>query len=341
VTPPHATLASRYPGVICDLDGVVYRGSKAIPGAVETLNTLVAEDVGVVFATNNAARSPSVVGDHLQQLGLEPGGWSVLTSSEAAARYLAGRLAPRAAVLAVGGSGVARALGEAGLTPIRVAELSSSVQVEAVVQGAGQEVTWRDLAEVGYLAQAGAIWVATNLDATVPTSRGTAPGNGAFVGAVRTTTSAVPQVTGKPEAALFDFARARLGTFREQTIVVGDRLDTDIKGALSADLDSLLVLGGACTLQDLAFAPVELRPSYVAFGLSGLLAPGLVPGARAGDAVRVNAGGCVDVHGEPERHQLLRSVVAAAWAALDHGRALSADPSMWLALEERLGVRAP
>ena len=332
------SLLTEYAGVICDLDGVVYRGSKAIPGAIETLNAAVAAEVGVVFATNNAARPPTVVGDHLQQLGLGPEGWSVVTSSQAAARYLASRLEPESEVLAVGGPGVARALSEYGLRPIRVPELSGAVNIQAVVQGAGQEVTWRDLAEVGYLAQAGIIWVATNLDATVPTSRGTAPGNGAFVAAVRTTTTATPHVTGKPGAALFDLARTSLGTAPAQTIVVGDRLDTDIQGARTAGLDSLLVLGGACTLQDLAFAAAEQRPTYVAFGLVGLPEPGLPLLPAHSPDVEISLQGCVSIRRSVDRSALLQSVVSAAWAALEDGATVSREPSMWHAVEQGLGV---
>ena len=208
-------LLAKYRGVICDLDGVVYRGAQAVPGAIPSLNSMVAGQVPVVFATNNASRTPTAARTHLRELGLTDEGWSVVTSSQAAAAYVAGRLAPGAPVLAVGGPGVADALTEAGLTAVRVAELGSGTSVEAVVQGAGQDVTWRDLAEVAYLAQAGAIWVATNLDATVPTSRGLAPGNGAFVGAVQTTTTAVSP---RDRQAGYGVVRARVLTTRVRPV---------------------------------------------------------------------------------------------------------------------------
>jgi len=341
VTVSDRPVLSRYRGVICDLDGVVYRGSRSIPGAVPTLNSVVASGVQVVFATNNAARPPESVGGHLRELGLGQQGWSVVTSSQAAAAYLAARLEARTPVLAVGGPGVAQALSEAGLTPMQVAELTGTTPVRAVVQGAGQEVTWRDLAEVGYLAQGGAMWVATNLDATVPTSRGKAPGNGAFVGAVQTTTPVVPHVTGKPATALFDLARERLGTGQADTIVVGDRLDTDIVGARAAGLDSLLVLGGACSLRDLAFADEGSRPTYVAFDLTGLLRPAPVATPGPDDLVDVSPDGTVTVTQYVERDRLLQAVVAASWHAHQEGRALSAEASMWDILERQLGVPGP
>lgn len=331
------SLLSQYRALICDLDGVVYRGPLALPGAIEALNAVVAADVGLVFATNNAARSPGVVGEHLQLLGLGPTGWSVVTSAQAAATFLASRLAPGATVLAIGGAGVGKALVEVGLAPINASELSETTRVEAVVQGAGLGVNWRDLTEVAYAVQAGAIWVATNLDATIPTSRGIAPGNGAFVGAVRTATSVVPHATGKPAAALFDLARTRLGTSHSQTLVVGDRLDTDIEGAQSAALDSLCVLGGACTLEDLAFAPVELRPTYAAFGLAGVLEPlqRLVP--KPSPEIEISSQGWVTVRRmDEEPLTVLWALLSAAWAAADAGDELLREPAMWEALEVRL-----
>lgn len=269
---PTGSLVADYDGVICDLDGVVYRGPAAVPGAVDTLNEVVAEGVGLVFATNNASRPPEEVAEHVRELGVDGSGWSVVTSSQSAAAYLAQRLQPGAPVLAVGGPGVAQALAEAGLVPVRVSELADT-PVEAMVQGLGVDVTWRELAEVGYLAQRGVTWVATNLDLFLPTAHGPAPGNGALVAAVRTTTTRTPHVTGKPGAALFELARTRLGTSRARTLVCGDRLDTDIAGANAARLDSLFVLSGASSLQDLAFAAGHERPTYVASDLTGLLAP--------------------------------------------------------------------
>lgn len=329
-------LLARYRGVICDLDGVVYRGAQAVPGAIESLNSMIAGRVPVAFATNNASRSPAAAGSQLRELGISDEGWSVVTSSQAAAAYLAQRLSPRAPVLAVGGPGVAEALSEAGLTPVRVADLHDGGTVEAVVQGAGQDVTWRDLAEVAYLAQAGAIWVATNLDATVPTSRGLAPGNGAFVGAVQATTPAAPHVTGKPFAALFDLARSTLGCDPADTIMVGDRLDTDIAGARTAGVDSMFVLGGASTLRDLAFATEDLRPTYFAFDLSGLLQPGLCRRLVPDDAVAISPDGVVSVRRPVARHRLLQGVVSASWHARDNGLPLATDAASWIALERRL-----
>jgi glycerol 3-phosphatase-2 len=330
-------LVAQYLGVICDLDGVVYRGASAVPGAVETLNQLAADDIAVVFATNNASRSPDAVGEHLRELGLGPLGWSVVTSSQAAAAYLAERLPESRPVFAVGGPGVAQALDEVGLVPVRISELADT-SVVAVMQGLGIDVTWRELAEVGYLVQGGAMWVATNLDLMLPTTRGPAPGNGALVAAVQTTTTATPHVVGKPGAALFDLARRRLGAEQAETLVCGDRLDTDIVGANAAGLDSLFGLSGAHRLQDLVFAAPAARPTYVAADLTGLLQPGLCLPGEPDDLAELTPDAVMRIRADGDGGWFLRSVVATAWAALDAGRPVCDDVGVWRRLEEHLGL---
>ncbi|NBH08618.1 HAD hydrolase-like protein, partial [Amycolatopsis sp. SID8362] len=203
-----------------------------------------------------------------------------------------------------------------------VADLDAG-PAEAVVQGLGADVTWTELAAVGHLAEAGVPWVATNVDLTLPTPSGRAPGNGALVALVRTATSATPHVVGKPRAALFELARDRLGTGRPGTLVCGDLLGTDIEGANAAGLDSLFVLSGSSRLRDLIFAEPAARPTYVAGDLSGLLEP-LLP---LRDAVLRDVG---------DRAESLRSVVASAWAARDAGGEVSSDAGLWDGIERRL-----
>lgn len=342
--PPDAPLALAYDGLVCDLDGVVYRGPDAVPGAVETLNGLVADGAGVVFATNNASRPPEDVAAHLRELGVAGQAWSVVTSSQSAAAHLATQLRPGARVLAVGGPGVALALEEAGLAPVRVAELDAAGDgaepVEAIVQGLGVDVTWRELAEVGYLVQAGTPWVATNLDLFLPTGPGPAPGNGALVAAVQATTTRSPHVTGKPGPALFELGRERLGTPPARTLVCGDRLDTDIAGANAAGLDSLLVFSGAADLRDLAFAPVAERPTYAAADLAGMLAPAQLLRAESDERVTIRPDGSVQVADDVPPDQLLAAVVGSVWAACDAARRVDDDPGPWQDLARRLGLEA-
>jgi glycerol 3-phosphatase-2 len=272
MTGPRAegSLIRGFDGIVCDLDGVVYRGKAAVPHAVESLSCAIAAGVHVVYATNNASRAPAEVGAHLDALGLTGPISRVVTSSQAGARYVAERCPAGSRVLAVGGPGVALALHEAGLVPVSAPAARSEQPVVAVLQGFGAKVAWTDLAEAAYAVQAGALWVATNIDSTLPTERGMAPGNGALVGAVRQAVGVDPVVVGKPHTPLYDLSVSVLGTSLERTLAIGDRLDTDIMGATAAGMDSLFVFGGVHGWADVVGAERSSRPSYIATDLRSL-----------------------------------------------------------------------
>src|SRR6478672_6935862 len=164
-----AELISRFDALLTDLDGVVYAGPHAIPGAVESLQRLAGVGVGLGYVTNNASRSPAEVAQHLRELGAPADDEQVVSSSQAAAEL-------------------------AGLVPVRT-EAEDPV---AVVQGFHPEVGWKDLAEASYVVATGALWVATNTDMSIPQARGMAPGNGTLVAAVAAATGRQPLVAGKP-----------------------------------------------------------------------------------------------------------------------------------------------
>lgn len=262
-------LIERYAAVVCDLDGVVYRGPAAVEHAVGALAAL---SVPIVYATNNASRPPEEVAAHLTDLGLHVSGRDVATSSQAGAEQLAEYLPHGAWVLAVGGDGVREALQAKGFQVLRPAQLRDdpTQRVAGVLQGYGPDVTAADLAEAAYAVAAGALWVATNTDGTLPTHRGTAPGNGTLVAAVRRAVNRDPVVVGKPAAPLYALCAARLGIPVPRLVAVGDRLDTDIGGAVSAGMDSVLVLTGVDSVTSLATAPVQLRPTYLVEDLRAL-----------------------------------------------------------------------
>ena len=266
---PAGALVTRYAAVVCDLDGVVYRGPTAVPHAVEVLGGL---DVPVLYATNNASRSPSDVASHLRDLGLACTPDAVATSSQAGAWLLADRLAAGSPVLAVGGAGVSVALAEAGLRPVLPAD-AACTPVDAVLQGYGPAVTATDLAEAAYAVEGGATWVATNTDGTLPTDRGVAPGNGSLVAAVERAVGHPPHlVAGKPAPPLYLLCAGRLDLPVDRVLAVGDRLDTDIEGAVAAGMDSLLVLTGVDDLRACLAAPPQRRPTWVAPDLRALAA---------------------------------------------------------------------
>ncbi|WP_245988750.1 HAD-IIA family hydrolase [Flexivirga caeni] len=355
---PSASLAERFPGLVCDLDGVVYRGAQAVPHAVDSLDAAIAAGARVVYATNNASRPPAVVADTLRGLGLAAGADDVLTSSIAGARTVAARLSAGATVLAIGGAGVADALTAAGLRVVRPTEVralagaeddartSEDAPVGAVLQGYGPEVTAADLAEAAYAIQGGATWVVTNDDLTLPTDRGVAPGNGSLVGAVRVAVGVDPVVVGKPGPLLYELAAETLGTDPEHTLGIGDRLETDIAGAHAAGMSALHVLTGVHGPAELVRAEPALRPRFVAADLRALGAPYIEPSRRldgswmVGDqvatgrgsgaefAVRFDGGAAAD-----DWIVRLRLALCILWEAQDAGK-LSGDEAV-AALPER------
>ena len=251
---------------LLDLDGVVYVGPDAVPGARESLASAADAGMRVGYLTNNASRPPAAVAAHLRELGMPvTGDDAVITSAQAVARLIRDDIGSGGTVLVAGGEGLVHCLEEVGLRTTR--ELSDSVG--AVVQGFSPDLAWSDLAEVSYALHAGLPWYASNTDSTFPTARGTAPGNGSLVQAVANATRRWPIVAGKPERALFEESLTRLAP--QAPLMVGDRIDTDIEGAISAGIPSLAVLTGVSTLQDLAEAPVGSRPDFVAPDLAALL----------------------------------------------------------------------
>lgn len=320
-------LLEQFGTLLLDLDGVVYRGPNAVPHAVDALASARSSGSRLAFVTNNAARTPEVVAEHLSSLGVpaEPG--DVVTSSHAVAALLRGfvddgSLAAGASVLVVGQDGLRGAVADAGFAVVDSADEGPVV----VIQGFGRDTGWRQLAEATYAINNGARWIASNLDTTLPTERGLAPGNGSMVAAVATATGRrTPQSAGKPARTLFDTALARLGVRADDTLVVGDRLDSDIEGAVAADLPGLLVLTGVSTIGDLFVAPEHQRPRYVGFDLRTLADVHETVSQREGSVACAGwsidvAAGDLRLDGAGGPTAALRAATVAAWTHpdLDH-----------------------
>ncbi|MGH8969250.1 MAG: HAD-IIA family hydrolase [Actinomycetes bacterium] len=309
-------LAERYDTALVDLDGVVYVGPRAVDGAAAALAAARAHGMRTAFVTNNASRTPEKVAAHLTELGIEAGPGDVVTSAQAAAGMVAGLVRPGARVLVVGGEGLDAAVRERGLVPVPSADASP----EVVVQGFAPEVGWAMLAEASYAVSRGLPWVASNLDRTVPTPRGLAPGNGALVGVVAAATGATPLVAGKPEPPLHREAVRRTGA--RSPIVVGDRLDTDVAGANRCGADSLLVLTGVANPSEILGADDLHRPTYVAEDLgAGLLEPhpavGSAPGGErtCGGWTCTVGDGVLRLAGDGHRIDALRAMCVSVWSA--------------------------
>ncbi len=302
---------------LIDLDGVVYVGADAVPGAVKTLADARAAGLRLAYLTNNASRTPGEVAAHLRDLEIDADDGDVVTAAQAVAHLVADAVPEGSAVLLVGGPGLRAPLEERGLRCVG----SLDDDPVAVVQGFHPDVGWRALAEAAYAIESGLPWFASNTDLTVPTARGIAPGNGSLVQAVSTATGATPTVAGKPERALFDEALERMGA--DHAVMVGDRLDTDIDGAINAGIDSLAVLSGVSSLQDLADLEPKRRPTYVGWDLSALVSahPEVVvdeSSARCGRTVAsVDDGRLVLSDGDRHSLEAVRALVGLAWATRD------------------------
>jgi glycerol-1-phosphatase len=328
-------LDTAYDVALLDLDGVVYLGGRAIPGAAEALRKADAAGMRLAYVTNNAFRTPAAIAALLTSFGAPASPQDVVTSAQAAARLLAERLPPGAPVLVIGGSGLRMALRERGLRPVSTA----ADKPQAVVQGYSPDVCYSMLAEGGLAVAAGALFVASNGDLTLPTQRGRQPGNGSLIQVVATATGVQPLVAGKPEPPLHHESVLRTGA--RHPLVVGDRLDTDIEAAHRVETDSMLVLTGVTGPAEAVAAPPSQRPTYLAEDLTGLLEPhpeiSVEDGAFGcrGWTARVR-GDQLELDGDGERIDGLRALCAAAWnpdAAADKqgeqggqgGQGLSAD----------------
>lgn len=300
-----------------DLDGVVYDGPDPVDGVIEAFDAIRAAATPYAFLTNNASRAAAEVAAHLTSFGIgEIPAQAVVTSAQAIASIMAAELPPGAPVLVVGGPGLLEPVTEAGL---RVVESADDAPL-AVVQGFHPDVGWRQLAEASYAVRAGARWYASNADLTFPSGRGLAPGNGSLIQMVANATGQRPFVAGKPGTPLFDEARRRLGCSRP--LMVGDRLDTDIDGAIAAGIPVLGVLSGVEDIAAYARAPRGRRPTYVAANISGILSPQPpveITGDKAhcADAEAVHDGEVRLTAGDPDSVAGIRAVLGLAWSVAD------------------------
>jgi glycerol-1-phosphatase len=310
-----APLIQRYDVALLDLDGVVYLGPSAVPGAPEALAKAADAGMRLAYVTNNSSRTPAAIAAQIASFGIPATAADVISSAQAAATLLAQRLEPGAAVLVVGGNGLRIAVRERGFRPVTTALDAPA----AVVQGYAPGIGYPLLCEGALAVAAGAWFVASNADATMPTGRGRQPGNGSLAQVIVHATGQQPVVAGKPEPPLHAEAVAR--TAARHPLVVGDRLDTDIEGAVRAGADSLLVLTGVTRPEDVVLAGPQQRPTYLAADLSGLLEPH--PAAvRDGAVFRCGGwlvrpsgpGAPLGLEGSGDPIDGLRALCAAAWA---------------------------
>ena len=249
---------------ICDMDGVIYHGNRLLPGVVEFVRHLQTAGKRYLFLTNSSERSPRELAQKLERLGLEVPPEHFYTSALATAAFLAAQ-SPGCSVYAIGEPGLTNALYEAGLT-------MNDFSPDYVVIGESKSYTYDTMTRAIRLVLGGARLIGTNPDTTGPTENGIVPACGSLVAPVELATGCKAYFLGKPNPLMMRSAMKRLGATRERTVIIGDRMDTDIIAGIESEIDTVLVLTGVTSAADIHRFPY--RPGHVVAGVGALITDG-------------------------------------------------------------------
>ena len=248
--------------LILDMDGVIWRGDQPLGDLPAIFAEIKRRGYRIILATNNATLSDDQYLVKLRELGVELEEWQIISSPDVAANYLKKRYPDGGPVFAVGEAGMISTLAKYGF-------YQENQDVLAVVAGLDRQVTYDKLARATLLIRSGAMFVGTNADRTLPMPEGLLPGAGAILAALVTATDVQPVVVGKPEPEIYLYALERLKTSPAETLIVGDRLDTDIIGAQKIGCHTALLLSGVAKETDAR--NWQPAPDIIAPDLTGLL----------------------------------------------------------------------
>ncbi len=240
-------------GFICDMDGVIYHGSRLLEGSKGFVDWLKSEGKPFLFLTNSSARSPRELHQKLMHMGIEVGEDHFITSGMATAHFIASQC-PGGRVFAIGDSGLYQALYEAGLS-------IDESRPDYVVVGETRSYSYEKIETAILLVLAGAKLIGTNPDLTGPTERGIGPACRALIAPIEMATGRQAYFIGKPNPLIMRHARTLLGCERNETVIIGDRMDTDIVAGIESGIDTVLVLSGITKESDLDRYPY--KPHYI------------------------------------------------------------------------------
>ena len=255
--------------LIIDMDGVLWHGTQPMPGLTDFFKTLDDLQIPFILATNNASLTPEQYVSKLAKMGVTITNKQILTSGTATALYLSKQVNPtETRVFVVGEDGATQPLIDHGFTLTGLYEVNndsdaSKKGADIVVCGKDETLTWAKLATATLNIRAGAKFIGTNADTTLPTEQGITHGNGAILAALEVATGVSPTIIGKPEPIIYQQALALLGVDPDKTVAIGDRLETDILGAVRTGIRSIMVLTGISTEDDLkesAYQPTWVMP---------------------------------------------------------------------------------
>jgi len=240
-------------GYICDMDGVIYHGNRLVEGAKDFVDWLKKEDKRFLFLTNSSAKSPKELQQKLSRLGIAVGEGDFITSAQATASFLASQN-PNVGVYAIGESGLINALYDAGF-------YMDQTHPTYVVVGESRTYNFEQVELAVHLVLGGAKLIGTNSDLTGPSEKGVAPACRALVAPIEMATDRKAYFIGKPNPLIMRHAIKKLGCELDDTLIVGDRMDTDIIAGIESGIETVLVLSGITKRDDLAMFPYQ--PNHI------------------------------------------------------------------------------
>lgn len=253
--------------LIIDMDGVLWHGTEPMTGLTDFFDTLNKLKIRFILATNNASLTPQQYVTKLAKMGVIVTQDQILTSGTATALYLSKEVKPtETRVFVIGVDGTTQPLIDLGFTLTGIYEVNNSNDpqqkgADIVVCGKDETLTWQKLATATLNIRAGAKFIGTNGDTTLPTELGVTHGNGAILAALEVATGVTPTIIGKPEPIIYQQALALLNASPEETVAIGDRLETDILGAVRTGIRSIMVLTGISLEGDLKAS--DYQPTWV------------------------------------------------------------------------------
>ncbi|MGF1500120.1 MAG: HAD-IIA family hydrolase [Elainellaceae cyanobacterium] len=248
---------------ICDMDGVIYHGNRLLPGVPEFLDWLRATDKRFLFLTNSSERSPRELREKLLRLGVDVSEENFYTSALATATFLA-QQRPGGSAFVIGEAGLINAIYNAGFS-------MNDTSPDYVVVGETRSYSYEKLEHACFLVKRGAKLIATNPDLTGPSEKGIIPATGALIAPLELTTGSKAYYVGKPNPLMMRHALKTLGCTREETAIIGDRMDTDIIAGVESEIETVLVLSGVASRDDLdRFA---YQPRFILNGIGDLVPP--------------------------------------------------------------------
>lgn len=250
---------------ISDMDGVIYHGNRILPGALEFVEWLKKNNKNFLFLTNSSERSPRELKEKLARLGIDVGQENFYTSALATASFLKSQN-PAASAYVIGEPGLMNALYDAGIT-------MNDVDPDYVVVGESRSYNIEKIEHAIHLIFKGARLIGTNPDLTGPTEKGIVPATGALIAPIELATGSKAYFVGKPNPLIMRHALKKLSVQREETVIIGDRMDTDIIAGIESEIETILVLSGVTAPDDMK--KFAYRPGYIFSGLDELVSKAL------------------------------------------------------------------